>query len=250
MAATILPLVRRPGGTLVDVGCGAGQLWPALQSQFDTYVGCDVVKYDNYPGDREFLKIDLDTGKIPLPDGTADVAAALETIEHLENPRAFVRELTRLVKPGGWVLITTPNNLSLLSKLTLVLKNQFNAFQDSCYPAHITALVETDLMRIAGECGLTDLQTAFSRQGRIPGTSGHYPRWASRLFPRSFSDNVLILGRKPDCAALLPGLSRTTHQPICGPTAKARDDDLALPIDITRSRTLSEEDFQRATSDK
>jgi glycosyltransferase involved in cell wall biosynthesis/2-polyprenyl-3-methyl-5-hydroxy-6-metoxy-1,4-benzoquinol methylase len=198
MVARTLCSVRRPGGTLVDVGCGAGQLWPSVQSLFDSYLGCDVVKYNSYPANQVFVKVDLDTGRVPLPDGTADVSAAVETIEHLENPRAFVRELARLTKPGGWVLVTTPNNLSLLSKLTLVLKNQFNAFQDSCYPAHVTALVETDLKRIASECGLTDLRTAFSCNGRIPGTCRHYPRWASRLFPRALSDNVLILGRKSD----------------------------------------------------
>jgi SAM-dependent methyltransferase len=182
---------------LVDVGCGAGQLRPFVQSLFDSYVGCDVVRYDGYPADKEFVKVDLDTIRVPLADGFADVAAAVETIEHLENPRALIRELTRLASAGGWVLVTTPNNLSLLSKPTLVLKNQFNEFQDGCYPAHITALVETDLKRIASECGLTDLRTDFSLQGRVPGTSWHYPRAISRLFPRSFSDNILLLGRNP-----------------------------------------------------
>jgi 2-polyprenyl-3-methyl-5-hydroxy-6-metoxy-1,4-benzoquinol methylase len=198
MVRRVLALVHRPGGTLVDVGCGAGRLWPAVQSLFDSYVGCDVVKYESYPEAYDFVKVDLDTVRVPLPGGMADVAAAVETIEHLENPRALARELTRLARPGGWVLVTTPNNLSLLGKLTLVLKNQFNAFQDGCYPAHITALVETDLRRIAGECGLTDVRTAFSCRGRVPGTTWHYPRWASRVLPRALSDNVVVLGRKTD----------------------------------------------------
>ena len=57
-----------------------------------------------------------------LPDGWADVVTALEVIEHLENPRAFCRELARVAKPGGWVVVTTPNQLSLLSLLSLVVK--------------------------------------------------------------------------------------------------------------------------------
>ncbi len=130
-------------------------------------------------------------------DATADVVAAVETIEHLENPRAFVRELVRLTRPGGWVVVTTPNQLSLLSKMTLVLKNQFNAFQDSSYPAHLTALVEIDLRRIAAECGLTDIAVAYSESGRIAGTAWHYPCLLSRCYPRGFSDNVLVIGRKP-----------------------------------------------------
>ena len=84
-----------------------------------------------------------------LADQFADVVAAVEVVEHLENPRAFCRELARIVKPGGWVVVTTPNQLSLLSLLTLVVKQRFSAFQDVSYPAHITALLETDLRRIA-----------------------------------------------------------------------------------------------------
>ena len=67
---------------------------------------------------------------LPLASGSADVVVAVETIEHLENPRAFMRELVRLTKSGGAVIVTTPNQLSLLSKMKLVLKNRFNAFQD------------------------------------------------------------------------------------------------------------------------
>jgi hypothetical protein len=122
---------------------------------------------------------------------------AVETIEHLENPRAFVRELTRLARPGGWVVVTTPNQLSLLSKMTLVLKNEFNDFQSGSYPAHLTALLEADLRRIGGECGWSDVAVAYTRNGRIPGTARHWPRPLSRLIPRTLSDNVLVIGRAP-----------------------------------------------------
>ena len=54
----------------------------------------------------------------------------METIEHLENPRAFVRLLTRLARPGGWVIVTTPNQHSLLSKGTFLLRGQHVHFQD------------------------------------------------------------------------------------------------------------------------
>ena len=137
------------GGTLLDVGCGVGNLWPFVRDRFDRYIGADAVRYDGFPLDAEFAHVDLDSGRVPLSDGAGDVVVAVETIEHLENPRAFARELTRLCRPGGWVVITTPNQLSLLSKLTLVLKNEFSAFRAGSYPAHLTALLEVDLRRIA-----------------------------------------------------------------------------------------------------
>jgi SAM-dependent methyltransferase len=188
---------RHPGGgVLVDVGCGAGNLWTYLRPRFDRYVGVDVVRYDGLPDEAEFYRIDLDTGGAPLTDACGDVVVAVETIEHLENPRAFVRELTRLARPGGWVVVTTPNQLSLLSKMTLVLKNEFNAFQSGSYPAHLTALLEADLRRIGAECGWSEATVAYTCSGRIPGTARHWPRWLSRLLPRVLSDNVLIIGRR------------------------------------------------------
>jgi 2-polyprenyl-3-methyl-5-hydroxy-6-metoxy-1,4-benzoquinol methylase len=141
--------------------------------------------------------VDLDSGRTPLPDGYAEVVVSAETIEHLENPRAFMRELVRLVKPGGWVVITTPNQLSLLSLMTLLVKHRFSAFQDVHYPAHITALLEVDLKRIAVEVGLSDVALAYSLSGRLVLTPWHYPKLLARLFSRQLSDNVLLIGRKP-----------------------------------------------------
>lgn len=184
------------GGLLLDVGCGAGQLWDVLAGQFDRYAGADVVRYEGFPRAGAFHRVDLDTGRVDLPDGTAEVVACVETIEHVENPRALMRELTRLVRPGGLVVVTTPNQLSLLSKLGLVLKNQFPAFQErpGQYPAHLTALLAIDLLRMARECGLADPVVRYTDSGRIPGTPWH---WPGLLRGRAFSDNVLLAARRP-----------------------------------------------------
>src|SRR5688572_26602624 len=98
---------RHPGGgVLLDVGCGRGDLWPYVADRFSRYTGADVVHYEGFPGGGEFHRVELDTGRVPLPDDWADVVVAVETVEHLENPRALVRELVRLAKPGGWVAVT------------------------------------------------------------------------------------------------------------------------------------------------
>jgi hypothetical protein len=55
---------------------------------------------------------------------------------------------------NGRCLITTPNQISLSSKLCLLLRGQFQHFQDSGYPAHITALLPIDLQRITTEAAL------------------------------------------------------------------------------------------------
>jgi 2-polyprenyl-3-methyl-5-hydroxy-6-metoxy-1,4-benzoquinol methylase len=183
-------------GTLADIGCGSGELWQVLRGPFRSCVGVDAVRYDGLPADVDFRPADLDSARLPLSDASVDAAAAVEVIEHLENPRAFVRDLARIVRPGGWVVVTTPNQLSALSLLTLAVKGRFSAFQDDAYPAHRTALLEIDLRRIMTECGLRDLAVIYTRLGRLPLTAAHYPDAIASLAPRWLSDNVVVVGRR------------------------------------------------------
>lgn len=197
LAAAADALRRRgAGGAIIDLGCGAGQLRAHLEGLATGYVGVDGVRYEAFPAGLSFVPCDLDAGPVPLPTGGADVVVSLETVEHLENPRAFCREAVRLLCPGGWLIVSTPNQRSLLSLGALVTKGHFAAFGDTSYPAHRTALLDTDLRRIAVENGLADVAIEFTCRGRMPLTGSHYPVAVSRAFPRACSDNVLLVGRK------------------------------------------------------
>ncbi len=184
----------------VDLGCGKGDAAIALRRLYAKYKGVDVVPYPDFPRhlDLSFVQADLEELPLPLEDASADLVVSVETIEHLENPRAFVREMVRIARPGGRIVLTTPNQLSLTSKLHLVFRNQFHAFQEApgLYPSHISALVEEDLKRIARESGLTEIEVHFTNCGRIPFTRR---RWPSVLGARGrwFSDNILLTARRP-----------------------------------------------------
>ena len=184
------------GGTLIDVGCGGGGLWRVVSPRFTRYFGLDAVRYETFPDDGEFRRIDLDSTDWAVPAGSGDVVAAVETIEHLENPWAFMRQLSALARPGALVLVTTPNQTSLLSLITLAVKHRFSAFQDSHYPAHKTALLSSDLERAAREAGLDAVQVVHSGHGRVPLTAWHYPRALARMFPAALSDNLMLVSRK------------------------------------------------------
>ena len=187
---------------LLDVGCGTGRLRARVRSICDRYIGADAVRHDGFPADAEFVLANLDSGRVALPDGACDVVACVETIEHVENPRALMRELVRLTAPDGWLVVTTPNQLSVLSKLVLLTKNEFVHFQErpGLYPAHISALLEVDLLRMCQENGLRDLAVRYSGRGRVPFTARDWPSPLRANFGakgRAFSDNVVVLARKP-----------------------------------------------------
>ena len=187
---------------LLDVGCGTGSLRARVQSICERYIGADAIRHEGFPAGAEFVLANLDAGRVTLPDGACDVVACIETIEHVENPRALMRELVRLAAPGGWLVVTTPNQLSVLSKLTLLTKNEFVHFQErpGLYPAHISALLEVDLVRICRENGLENVTVRYTGHGRVPFTARDWPnplRAKSGAKGRAFSDNVLVLAQKP-----------------------------------------------------
>jgi 2-polyprenyl-3-methyl-5-hydroxy-6-metoxy-1,4-benzoquinol methylase len=185
------------GSRVFDVGCGHGSLRAVLQHRFTEYRGLDAVLYSGFPSETEFTLVDLDRESWPVGSSSGDLVVAVETIEHLENPWAFVRTLAALAVPGGWVIVTTPNQLSVLSLMTLIVKRRFSAFQDAHYPAHRTALLEIDLRRIAEASGLEVIEVGYTLRGRLPLTGWHYPVAAARRWPVSLSDNLMIVARKP-----------------------------------------------------
>jgi SAM-dependent methyltransferase len=187
---------------LLDVGCGIGNLRVRVRGICERYIGTDAIRHDGFPADAEFVVTDLETGRVALADGSCDVVACIETIEHVENPRALMRELVRLATPGGWLVVTTPNQLSVFSKLSLLAKNEFSHFRQlpGYYPAHISALLEIDLVRMCRENGLEDVAVRYTGRGRMPFTPRDWPpplRASSGTKGRAFSDNVLVIARKP-----------------------------------------------------
>lgn len=187
-------------GSVLDYGAGIGNLSKrALWSQlFDQIFAADIMEKPEGLDGVTWITGDLNN-PIHGFDSAFDVIVAAEVIEHLENPRAMLRELFRLCRPGGLVIVTTPNNESVRARISLFARGHYVAFNDSCYPAHITALLRKDLTRICQEAGFEAPAFRFTNVGGFPG----FPRftWQSPslgLFRGlHFSDNLLAVARKP-----------------------------------------------------
>lgn len=177
--------------TAVDIGAGAGEFTRLLIPISRRVIMMDFYRPEKLPERAEFLQADLNR-RWPLADESVDFGFAIEVIEHVENPRQFVRELARVLRPGAFGFISTPNNHSWASKLTFLLKNQHRMFQDPSYPAHITPLLQTDLLRILTECSLVTRGWFYSNCDTLPRL-----RWNITLPGRRFSNCMGILFEKP-----------------------------------------------------
>ncbi len=104
------------GARVLDAPCGAGALAVALRKAgFETW-GADVDSQGGPHLGEAFRVADLNATQ-PWPDASFDVVLSVEGIEHLENGFAFLREAHRILRPGGTLLITTPNIVSLRSRV-------------------------------------------------------------------------------------------------------------------------------------
>jgi len=184
-------------GDLLEFGAGIGTLISELQADGyrGTITGADMMpKPKGLAEGIVWTQADLNE-KTNLPDAAFDVIISTEVIEHLENPRAVFREFHRLLRPAGTLLLTTPNQESLRSLLSLIFEGHFVAFKAGSYPAHITALVRKDLQHVCLETGFSPPEFAFDDSGSIP----KFPwlRWENfGLKGRLFSDGIAIVTRK------------------------------------------------------
>jgi len=126
-----------------------------------------------------------------------DVVICSEVIEHLENPRYVFRMIHNALSRGGTLVLTQPNQESIRSYLALIFRGHFVSFLDSCYPAHITALVRKDLERICVETGFCKPIFYYSDNGGIPKLPNVTWQQISlkMLAGRLFSDNVALVTR-------------------------------------------------------
>ena len=106
-------------GRLLDVGCATGALLATVRSKGWSVAGVELcgpsAEYARTARSLDVRSATLESAA--FPDGGFDVVHASHLIEHLNDPRAFVREAKRILKKNGTLLISTPNSDGFQAKL-------------------------------------------------------------------------------------------------------------------------------------
>ena len=106
-----------PGARVLDAPCGGtAALILALRERGFDAVGADIDAQAAARLGVAFQKVNLDAS-LPWPDQTFNAVISTEGIEHLENHFSFLREVHRILKPGGVLVLTTPNITALRSRV-------------------------------------------------------------------------------------------------------------------------------------
>jgi len=202
----------------LDVGCGHGHAaGRPLTATGRTYVGVDI----SATAVAEARAIGLDARQIedaaalPFADGEFDAVLCLEVLEHVFFPAQVVSEMVRVLKPGGYLIVTTPNVAYWRRRLDLLLLGRWNPFgysyavEQPWGDPHIRFFTAGALRRLLASSGLEAVQVA----GHGGSVLGDIPWIGRRLRKRQASPAYRLLevqvpslfgcflngvGRKPD----------------------------------------------------
>lgn len=167
---------------VLDIATGTGAL---AQRISDGSPGWDleVNDFENQALVTGFKKFNVDLNSLfsgSFAPGGYDLVVAVEIIEHLENPWNFLREIRKLLRPGGALVLSTPNVDSTLDRLTYLIEGHPFYFGEPGYTnsgGHIMPMPDWLFRKIAQSSGYFRVELS----GAVD-TSPHYgPRTLLKL---------------------------------------------------------------------
>lgn len=109
-------------GSLLDIGCNPAITRMLAEKTGARAIGINVTSKGMYP-EMEWAICDVDVG-LPFADGSFDLIFCGDVIEHTLDTDYFISEMSRVMKKGAYLIITTPNIASLWNRIFLMLGYQ------------------------------------------------------------------------------------------------------------------------------
>jgi 2-polyprenyl-3-methyl-5-hydroxy-6-metoxy-1,4-benzoquinol methylase len=129
-------LVGRP---TLEIGCGRGGFAASLCKRGAKVTACDFSSTALDLARREFSTLDIDwiradIQELPFADSSFETVISCETIEHVPSPSKAIAELARVLRPGGRLVLTTPNYLGTLGLYRIYLRLRGRPFTEAGQP--------------------------------------------------------------------------------------------------------------------
>ena len=181
----------QPEGRLLEVGCALGFLLAGLQRSGWRVEGVDASAFAAYYA-RTRYNIDVTCATLEetaFPDGAFDVVIQKDLLEHVADPRRHLDETHRLLRPGGWLRLVTPNGEANLRPL-VAASDAPGATPPVLDQGHLSFFSRWHLVRLFDECGFRcrrmrtiGIRRGLTALGRLPGQAKFVRRAAPATAP-------------------------------------------------------------------
>jgi 2-polyprenyl-3-methyl-5-hydroxy-6-metoxy-1,4-benzoquinol methylase len=147
VVSKVLARFVQPGQRAVDLGAGSGLLATRMQELGWNVMGADR-DASGFKAILPFQQVNLNDPEFSKLLGEKQFAmvTAVEVIEHVEAPIGLLRNARKLLKPGGRIIITTPNVDSIPARVKFLLSEKIRMMDEISEPTHISP-VFWDLFR-------------------------------------------------------------------------------------------------------
>lgn len=98
-------IVKYAKGKILDIGCGEKPFYPFVKDKVDEYIGVD---HPDTPHSKAYIDVFAPAHDLPFQDNYFDVVLLTQVIEHLETPLAVLKEIYRVLKEDGILIISWP----------------------------------------------------------------------------------------------------------------------------------------------
>jgi len=125
------------GDRLLDIGCGDGTLGYFAKNKYKEVYGVDISEEALKIAEKRGIiveKVNLNEEKLPFENEYFDAVTCLDVIEHVFEPRDLIKEINRVLKRGGILIISTPNIRHWRHLFSLIVKGRFP--KTSCDTEH------------------------------------------------------------------------------------------------------------------
>jgi 2-polyprenyl-3-methyl-5-hydroxy-6-metoxy-1,4-benzoquinol methylase len=147
------------GGPVLEVGCALGFLLDALRRFAPVEVrGVDVSPFAAWFA-REHFGLEVDCGTLEeaaYEDASFGLVVAKDLLEHVLRPRELLEETARILRPGGWLWIVTPNGEANLRPLRALARGALRAGRDEIpvlTQGHLSFFSRGHVIRLLAETG-------------------------------------------------------------------------------------------------
>ncbi|MBD3244672.1 MAG: methyltransferase domain-containing protein [Candidatus Moranbacteria bacterium] len=113
---------------ILDAGCGEKGLIESFNGQAKLIIGVDVDKKELRKNKIAQKKIAADLKAIPLKNNSLDLVVCEFVLEHLNNPKPVIKEIFRVLKPGGGFVFITPNVVNPIMFLSKISPHRLHEF--------------------------------------------------------------------------------------------------------------------------